>query len=401
MKKNLLMSLIWIAYSASGQITDYSRYVPLPFPERMSVDHTAKNDHYCIAYDLNTKTEFVTDTNKYADAFGYDHTEPYIPYDLDSGDLGCLQKNMNQLVMVPNPTTFCFSTCVKLFMKFGTSYATASGVLIGSRTVLTAGHCVYDREKKKWADEIEVVPGYNNGNKPFGSANAKTLRTFVGWSTNGSEGWDIGVITLVQSIGNSTGYLGFGYDFDSYFTSNGFASNSFPAESPYTGQFMYKQNGTFDNIYSDIVSFNRDSYGGQSGSGYYDYKGCIYAVLHGSNSNPPLTNCVRITADKFTKIRDWIALGIGNDINKSSEYNFQVFPNPARDKINIQTGEHNKAFTISVTDILGKRMLLTSIGARENSITISIDFLTPGLYSITLHDGIVSKTQRFIKPSME
>ena len=46
-----------------------------------------------------------------------------------------------------------------------------TGWLAGPRTVITAGHCVYHlADMGGWANEIEVTPGRNDLNTPFGTA---------------------------------------------------------------------------------------------------------------------------------------------------------------------------------------------------------------------------------------
>ncbi|MFH1118899.1 MAG: T9SS type A sorting domain-containing protein [Bacteroidota bacterium] len=399
MKKIILISLIGVALNAAGQNADYSNYVPIQMPECSLISGNTSQDHYVLTYDLISRTECITDTNNYEDATVFDHTEPFIPNELEIDYLLDFQKNMNHLEMVSNTTIYPYSTSVKLFMKWGENYYMGTGVLIGPKTVLTAGHCIYNHTTKKWADQIEVVPGYYNGSKPFGSTYASTLRTFNGWASNGYEGWDIGVITVSQPIGNKTGSLGFGCDSDDFYKYNTFYASGFPGEAPYNGELMYKQHGEFDNAYTDIVSFNRDSYGGQSGSGYFNSSNIVYAILRGSNSSPPLTNCARITYDKFIKIREWRSLGIENDLASSSEYNFKLFPNPASDKITIQTIDNTKIFTISIIDLLGKNMLKTTIESNVNKITLPIERLKPGIYTVTINDGKSCSTQNFIKTS--
>ena len=64
-------------------------------------------------------------------------------------------------VVVGNTAVFPWSTHCKLYMTFPNGDTMiGSGTLIGPRTVITAGHCVYSHDKGGWATEIEVIPGF-------------------------------------------------------------------------------------------------------------------------------------------------------------------------------------------------------------------------------------------------
>ena len=75
-----------------------------------------------------------------------------------------------------------------------------SGALIGPRTIVTAGHCVFMKEQGGWASSITVTPGRSGNSRPFGSSNAVTLKSVRGWVNNSGRAYDYGAIILPPSF---------------------------------------------------------------------------------------------------------------------------------------------------------------------------------------------------------
>ncbi|NUQ22512.1 MAG: T9SS type A sorting domain-containing protein [Saprospiraceae bacterium] len=179
-----------------------------------------------------------------------------------------------------------------------------SGVLIDSRHVLTAGHCVYSHKAEAglgWADTIFVLPGYSNvpqtGTEiiPYGVAlSVNDMYSWTGWTQNPPPAnpnvsdfeWDLGLLLLERPVGALTGWFGFGTS-DNTNTYNGvtFYNSSYPGDPPYDNAIqLYHRNGIFNYFYFHqyifppgldstflYLYFPQPSYGGQSGSGYYTF----------------------------------------------------------------------------------------------------------------------------------
>lgn len=74
--------------------------------------------------------------------------------------------------------------------KNGRNYECSGAALNSSskRLVITAGHCVHSGGTDgAWHKNWIFIPGYNNGSRPYGTFQAKTLRTFQGWINNGES----------------------------------------------------------------------------------------------------------------------------------------------------------------------------------------------------------------------
>ena len=85
--------------------------------------------------------------------------------------------------------------------------------------------------------------------------------------------------------------------------------------------------------------------------------------------------------------------GINNPVNENS---FSVFPNPASELININYTSTSKNVEVKIYDATGRLVkILNNFKSGEN--TISISELKSGLYLLSLREGNISLTKRFIK----
>lgn len=70
----------------------------------------------------------------------------------------------------------------------------ATGFFIAPRCVITAGHCVFERNH--WVKEAEVIPGVFGELEPHGKALARRFRSVEGWTINHDSNFDYGAIIL-------------------------------------------------------------------------------------------------------------------------------------------------------------------------------------------------------------
>jgi V8-like Glu-specific endopeptidase len=302
-------------------------YIPMPIPESVEPAAVTQPENRLVSYNVITGEEIIheslpTETDMslsdfvkgglgigMSDWFKIGEEEA-IEYEEEPEP-----KNFTNLSLITTPEAHPWRVNVKLYLTFpGPKYYVGSGVLVDSKHVLTAGHCVY--YNGAWATSIVVVPAYENLVRPYGDASAVQLHSWTGWTNDGNFDHDIGLIDLDRPIGALTGWHGYGYnDSPGFYTGNTFHNPGYPAASPYNGQYMYYWYGNFDSTDTllDIwtgneVRINKLSYGGQSGSGAYHVSGSnrhVYAVL--SNGTSSYTDFVRITSGKFGNIGSWIS----------------------------------------------------------------------------------------------
>jgi V8-like Glu-specific endopeptidase len=191
--------------------------------------------------------------------------------------------------------------------------AVGSGIFVGPRHVLTAGHVVYDDLDGGLADFVEVAPGYDYGYEPYGYARAIDIRVFRGWEEDEDFDYDLALITLGRNLGN--GWLEVASLPDEEILAGETTTAGYPSDVGGT-EAMYAAVGPIDEVDEQTLYFagQLDVYFGQSGSGLWmddpeDPEGDPLVVGTISWSMSSTNGGPRITAEKAAYIASWIATG--------------------------------------------------------------------------------------------
>ncbi len=323
MKKVILIAaIICIAFTSFafsqtvGDPSDkYEKIRLMPLPEWVPPVGVPLSESLVVSYDMATGVEteqeiIVGNTNNYQFVRGFAGFEPsenQPGYGQPGG------RNFSNLALINNPQNYPACVNCKIYITFPSGWTYhGSAALIDDNFILTAGHCVYSHSDGGWATAIEVIPGYENGSRPYGTAWATNLYSWTGWTVNQDFDHDMGVVRLNTSVGGSTGWYGYGYtNNNSSYYSASFYNPGYPASAPYNGEFMYYWFGKFDSVTTYILYFNKVAYGGQSGSNHIAlYHGNMYVSAVVSHvSGGWRTGSTRMTATKFGHIQSWISGG--------------------------------------------------------------------------------------------
>lgn len=197
-------------------------------------------------------------------------------------------RNFSPSDIINDPNAYPWRTIVK--------FNDVTGFLIDPYHVLTAGHAI---EFNSYFQYVIFMPGYENGNQPFGYAKAEYFYLLTDYSPGTSK--DYAVVKLDRPIGALAGWNGYGYNTsNTYFQNNVFFSPSYPSQAPYDGEYLFNWKGNFSSVFSEYFLSSRTGTGGMSGSPVFKITNdgnIVYGIL--TNMGIKYN---RITANKFDAI---------------------------------------------------------------------------------------------------
>jgi glutamyl endopeptidase len=186
-----------------------------------------------------------------------------------------------------------------------------TGWLVAPRTIITAGHCVFLHDRGGWAKSIEVIPGLNDGSRPFGSGVSSNLRSVAGWTNSKNRDYDYGAIILPASYrpGDRTGYFGFGIKTDQYLMSSVLNLSGYPGDKGGNQQWFMALKPK--SVSSRVIKYDIDTMGGQSGAPVWAKVGNVRTCV-GIHTNGHLSgnSATRIVTPVFNNIQSWKNQGL-------------------------------------------------------------------------------------------
>jgi len=179
-----------------------------------------------------------------------------------------------------------------------------TGWLIGPRTVMSAGHCIYSHGHGGWAKKIEVIPGMNGSTKPFGSQVSTRFFSVKGWTQHKKATHDYGCIILPNdTLGRRLGWFGFAALSDSSLKNLLVNNSGYAGDKPFGTQWFNA--GRITKVEARRLHYMIDTYGGHSGSPTWRLKsGHRHGVgIHAYGGCP--NKSTRITKPVFDNMKRW------------------------------------------------------------------------------------------------
>ncbi|MDR0960404.1 MAG: trypsin-like serine protease [Propionibacteriaceae bacterium] len=149
------------------------------------------------------------------------------------------------------------------------SFNACTGWMVSWDTIVTAGHCIFNRDAQEFASEWRIIPGRSSGNYPFGvytSSHVTLTHVDADYIIRGTRTYDWGLIKLNAPIGNETGWFGLLNSEDKNSLGELVSLTGFPGD--YKGVMMSMM-GYVTGATPEALCYSIDTMGGQSGSPVY------------------------------------------------------------------------------------------------------------------------------------
>ena len=184
-----------------------------------------------------------------------------------------------------------------------------TGWFVGPHTLITAGHVVYIKNsgvpgRDGWVRSINVMPGRNGSQLPYGTVTSTMFRSVTGWTGSGDENYDYGAIMLTTDLGKRTGWLGFGAFTDATLLASVGNISGYPGDKPSGTQWYDSRR--IASVNSRKVYYDIDTAGGQSGAAVYRIaNGKRYAFAIHAYGGATVNSGTRINTPVYNNIKTW------------------------------------------------------------------------------------------------
>jgi glutamyl endopeptidase len=192
-----------------------------------------------------------------------------------------------------------------------------TGWLAGPRTIITAGHCVYEtKQMGGWAKKIVVSPGRNGNELPFKSVTSSKFSTTNLWTSKQDPDFDMAAIHLAEPLGDKLGWFQIGSFTDDQLLGYMVNVSGYPGDRG-DGKEQWWAKNRIREVTPRRVFYDVDTMGGQSGAPAFIYeadnKPPIVVGIHaygvgGTPSSIPIqvNSAPRIIPEVVTQVQAWI-----------------------------------------------------------------------------------------------
>jgi glutamyl endopeptidase len=185
-----------------------------------------------------------------------------------------------------------------------------TGWFISPRTLVTAGHCVYIKGSEipgrdGWVKSMQVMPGRDVNDLPFGKLTSQHFFTVKGWADNGDENYDYGAIILPKPFTKDPGTIGYAVYADAQLASMVVNITGYPGDKPDGTLWHDKKN--IASTSPSKVHYDIDTAGGQSGAAVYhiDAQNKRIGVAVHAYGGPTTNSGTRVSTPVFANFKHW------------------------------------------------------------------------------------------------
>lgn len=205
---------------------------------------------------------------------------------------------------------------LRLRGPFG-SGAIGTGWMIGPKTVLTAGHCVYSTQFfGGWATEIEISAGRNGDVFPFDTVKSRRFSSVNLWVEQEDPDFDIGCIHLDDPLGERVGWFSVAAlgatELEDFLVNVA----GYPGDRG-GGTELYHHRNRVLSVTERRIFYDVDTFGGQSGAPVWIHEQddapplAIGIHAYGVGANPPgmslrANSAPRIIPEVLDQIEAWV-----------------------------------------------------------------------------------------------
>lgn len=192
-----------------------------------------------------------------------------------------------------------------------------TGWFAGPRTLVTAGHCVFDaRQMGGWAREIKVAPGRDRERTPFGIVTATRFSTLNAWVETQDADFDIAAIHLETPVFGASDVFAIEALPDAELRDTLVNVSGYPA-NPGGGQELWWARNRIREVTTRRIFYDIDTSGGQSGAPVFrlEQEGARPSVVgihaYGEGGTPAsipmrVNSAPRIIPEVVEQIQKWL-----------------------------------------------------------------------------------------------
>ncbi len=181
--------------------------------------------------------------------------------------------------------------------EYGTAWFAGPALLV------TAGHCIIDRNNGGWASSITVVPGSNGTDPPpFNTWEAAGIEAHSNWVNEADPHFDYGFISLADpTVGRQLGWFGFAVLPDEQIINMIVNIAGYPRDKP--AGTMWFNSGRVQAAEEAYLDYMLETESGESGSPVFWYSNDqrVVVAVHAYHTGT-CNKGLRVTAEMYQRI---------------------------------------------------------------------------------------------------